>query len=220
MDAATAGDFGRVRERDAARAIFAIWKLVGEVPEQDDYAERTAKIYRTLIPVVPRLVEDIGHFEALWRDEDRFLDASERWLDQGLVEIEEDARYDLAVVRIPEDLPAQPYRRFASGAAGPLHKMAVYSRTERARVLFQQGRQFWFRFRYETWVKFVSERHPFRVDLAPLCRELNGLEREGAKWAYDGFLQHHAGNAARGRHAQQLGPRHHPRPSAPTAGRG
>ena len=186
VDAATAGDFGRVRARDAARAIFTIAKLVGEVPDQGGYAERTAKIYQTLIPVVPRLVEDIGRFESLWRDEDRFLDASERWLDRGLVEIEEDELYDLAVVRIPEDLPAQPFSQYASGAAGPLHKMAVYSRTDRARVLFQQGRQVWFRFRYETWVKFVSERHPFRVDLAPLCSELNALEQEGATWAYDG----------------------------------
>ena len=186
VDAATAGDFGRYRERDAARAIFAISKMVGEVLEQADYAERTAEIYEALIPVVPRLVDDIGSFENAWRDEDRFLGQCEQWLDQGLVEIEEDEEHDLAVVKIPEDLPTQSYSHFACEVADPLHKMAVYSRTNKARVLFRQGQYYWFRFRYETWVKFVSERHPMRVDLAPLCQELNGLEREGAKWAYDG----------------------------------
>ena len=186
VDAATAGDFGRYRERDAARAIFTISKLVSEVPDQGDYAERTAAIYKKLLPVVPRLVDDIGQLEDACRDEDRFLDASERWVDQSLVRIEEDADHDLAIVRISEDVPSHRYDTFASGAAGPLHAMAVYSRTNKARVLFQQGRQFWFRYRYETWVKFVSEHHPLRVDLAPLCRELNELEREGATWSYDG----------------------------------
>ncbi len=186
VDAATAGDFGRYRERDAARAIFAISKLVGRIPEQADYAERTAEIYQTLIPVVPRLVDDIGRFENAWRDEDGFLDECERWLDQGLVGIEEFDAQDLAVVTIPVDLPSRPYSQFGSEIAGPLHKLAVYSRTNKARVLFQQGQHYWFRFRYETWVKFVSEQHPLRVDLAPLCRELNQLEREGAEWAYDG----------------------------------
>ena len=186
VDAATAGDFGRYRERDSARAIFTISKLVGEVPEQDDYAERTAEIYRTLIPAVPHLLDDIGRFENAWRDEDRFLSQCEQWLDQGLVGIEEDEEHDLAVVKIPQDLPTQSYSQFASEIGGPLHNMAVYSRTDKSRVLFQQGQHYWFRFRYETWVKFVSERHPFRVDLAPLCRELNELEQGGAKWAYDG----------------------------------
>jgi hypothetical protein len=186
VDAATAGDFGRYRERDAARANFAITKLVSEVPEQDDYAERAASIYEALIPVVPRLIDDIGQFEAAWREEDQFLDECERWLDQGSVQIEEDDGHDLAVVRIPADLPARRYSQFGSEVERPLHRMAVFSRTSKARVLFQQGRHYWFRYRYETWVKFVSERHPFRVDLAPLCQELNALELDGATWAYDG----------------------------------
>ncbi len=186
VDVATAGDFGRYRERDAARAIFTISKLAGEAPEQADHAEHTAKTYEMLIPMVPHLIDDIGRYEDAWRDEDRFLGECEQWLDQGLVGIEEDREHDLAVVKIPEELPAQPYSHFASEAAGPLHTMAVYSRTSKARVLFQQGQHYWFRYRYETWVKFVSEHHPFRVDLAPLCRELNELERQGARWTYDG----------------------------------
>jgi len=186
VDAATAGDFGRYRARDAARANFTITKLVSEVPDQDNHAESAARIYEALIPVVPRLIVDIGQFEAAWRDEDHFLDECERWLDQGSVQIEEDDEHDLAVVKIPAELAARPYSQFGSEAEGPLHRMAVCSRTSKARVLFQQGQHYWFRYRYETWVKFVSERHPFRVDLAPLCQELNALEQDGATWAYNG----------------------------------
>ncbi len=186
VDAATAGDFGRYRARDAARANFTISKLVSEFPEQPDHAEHAAQLYEMLIPMMPDLIDDIGRFENKWRDEDRLLDDGEQWLDQGLVTIEEDKERDLAIVTIPQELPTQAYSHFASEAEGPLHKMAVYNRSNKARVLFQQGQRYWFRYRYETWVKFVSERHPFRVDLAPLCNELNGLECEGAKWSYDG----------------------------------
>ena len=186
VDAATAGDFGRYRERDAARANFALSKLVSEVPDQGDYAEQAAAIYEALIPIVPRLVDNIDQFEAAWRDEDAFLEQSEQWLDQRLITIEEDVERDLAVVTIPPDLPAKAYSNFFSNLTGPVHNMAVYSRTDRARVLFQQGQKFWFCFRYETWVKFVSERHPFRIDLTPLCHELNALEHTQATWTYDG----------------------------------
>ena len=186
IDVATAGDFGRYRERGAARANFALEKLVADVPDQGGYAERAAAVYEALIPVVPRLIDDIGRFEDKWRDEDRFLDQTEQWLDEGLIGIEEDMDRDLAVVTIPHDLPAEAHSAFHSVHTGPLHKMAIYSRTNRARVLFQQGQTFWFCFRYETWVKFVSEQHPFRVDLAPLCVELSALETGGAGWTYDG----------------------------------
>lgn len=186
VDIATTGDFGRYRERDAARANFALSKLVDDVPDQGGYAEQAAAIYEALIPIVPRLVDDIGRFEAIWNDEDQFLEQSERWFDQGLISIEEDGQRDLAVVTIPHDLPAEAFENFFSIHTGPLHRMAVYTRTNRARVLFQQGQTFWFCFRYETWVKFVSERHPFRVDLTPLCTELNALEQGAAEWAYDG----------------------------------
>ncbi len=186
VDVATAGDFGRYRERDSVRANFALARLVGEVPDNPDYAEHAASVYEAVLPAVPRLIDDIGQFEELWRDEDRFLEASEQWLDQGLIRIDEDEAHDLAVVQIPEDLPAQAYSQFAAETLGPLHQMAIYSRTDRARVLFQQGRNYWFRYRYETWVKFVSERHPLRVNLQPLCGELNELERDGTLWVYDG----------------------------------
>ncbi len=186
VDIAAAGDFGRCRMRDSARVIFAIPKLVAEIQDQSDYAARTAGIYETLIPMVPRLIDDVGQFEQAWRDEDRFLTECEKWLDRGVVRIEEDEPRDLAIVHIPDDLPDRSYTHFSYGATGPLHKMSLHSRTNRARVLFRQGHRYWFRFRYETWVKFVSESHPRRVDLTPLCGELSALEQDGAIWTYDG----------------------------------
>ncbi|MGI9404762.1 MAG: DUF6687 family protein [Hyphomicrobiaceae bacterium] len=186
IDAATAGDFGRYRERDSARVNFTITKLVSEVPEYADFNKRTARTYEALLPMVPRLIDNIDQFENAWCDEDRFLTECERWIDQGLVTIEEHEKYDLAIVTISADISVRHPNKFASETEGPLHKMSVYNRTNRARVLFQHGPQYWFRYRYESWVKFVTERHPFRVDLTPLCSELNKLEQEGARWVYDG----------------------------------
>ncbi len=186
VDAAAAGDFNRYEDRDAARAIFTLSRLVEDVPANSDYAEHTAALYETLIPKVHDLIADIGRFEETWRDEDRYLDQCEQWLDAGVVGIEEDDTHDLAVVRIPETLPAEPFHEFIPGAAVPLHSMAMYRRTRKARILIQQGQRYWFRYRYETWVKFVSERHPLRVDLAPLADDLTAREGAGAVWAYDG----------------------------------
>jgi hypothetical protein len=186
VDAATAGDFGRYRQRDAARVNFTIARFVSTIPETGDYAERAAGLYEALIPMVPRLISDIDEFEAAWVEEDRFLDQCEQWLDQGMVAIVEDDDRDLAIVTIPTDLPVPDPDQIHTGAEGPLHRMAVCNRTRKARVLFQHGQNFWFRYRYETWVKFVSERHPLRVDLAPLCEELSALETDDAIWTYDG----------------------------------
>ncbi len=48
-----------------------------------------------------------------------------------------------------------------------------------------RDRRYQLRYRYETWVRYVSAPTMPRVDLAPLAEELTASEPEG-KWVFDG----------------------------------
>jgi hypothetical protein len=54
------------------------------------------------------------------------------------------------------------------------------------RVALIRGDRCAVRYRYETWVQFVSAPTMPRVDLAPLASELTAGETGGARWEFDG----------------------------------
>jgi hypothetical protein len=49
-----------------------------------------------------------------------------------------------------------------------------------------RGNRFIVRYRYETWVRYVSRPTMKRVDLSPLADELTGRETSPVKWKFDG----------------------------------
>jgi hypothetical protein len=132
----------------------------------------TDTIYRALLPRVPSLLADPERYSFLWSEPWRGVESDMALLDSGDATITEIAELDLAVVRAP---------RF-------LHEMAVYPRTECTRVLtaIDDGCRV-LRYRYETWVNYVSRTLPPRVNLAPLLPDLNERESQAGVWRFEGI---------------------------------
>jgi hypothetical protein len=177
IDVAGAGDFGTATDRDAARAAFAIAACAD--PERSPlpaevwtrtYPEQTEALYEALLPRLPEMADHPERFASLWEEDDRALAAGEAALRTGRAAIEEHPSVDLAVVTLPE--------------GESLHDMALYNATRRFRVLLLAGRRYELRFRYETWVQYVSFRPLPRVDLAPLAAALS--EEDDGRWEFPG----------------------------------
>lgn len=193
-DAARTGDFGVYRTRAAARLCFII---EGHADPQrsplppatfaGSPAARIAALYRALLPRLPGLLADTGSWQHLWQDQDRHLDASEALIASGRVSIEEEPEADLAIVRIPEGLPARPLWRYLRREQAVLHPCAIHNRTRAGRLVRIQGRCLEVQYRYESWLQITSRRPALRVDLGALARWLNRRERHG-RWIWEDSL--------------------------------
>jgi hypothetical protein len=193
MDAATAGDFGVYKNRDAARIAFIVAacadsntsplpKEIYELPSQRMFE----RLYVDLLDMLPRLFTGLSEFKNLWEVEDTKLSASEELIEDGKITIEEHQNLDLAVVHIPGDLLPRPLNDFGRVCLNECHPFAINSRTKCSRLLVAQGQHIEFQYRYETWVQLVSRRQPSRVDLKNLAQELNQAETSEARWVFDG----------------------------------
>lgn len=195
-DVARAGDFGTYRRREAARIAFALSAYAD--PEASPlpreifampYPQMAAELYRRLLRVLPDLLTGLSDFEPLWGAEDERLALSEESLEKGEITIEERPGLDLAVVRIPENLPAGRIHRFTQIRLAECHPMALHNRTHCSRMLLVRGRGAEFQYRYESWVQLASRRVPLRVDLSSLAEELNEMEGVEGRWVFDGVEQ-------------------------------
>jgi hypothetical protein len=187
LDVATAGDFGVYRGREAARIVFAISALAdpetspfpAEIFKQP-YLKMTGDLYPRLLDILPKLLMNLADFEPLWREQDDRLTLSESLVSSGQIAIEERPGLDLAVVRIPERLPA------VQGRFTACHPFAIHNRTACSRILTMQGSRVDFLYRYESWVQLASRRPLLRVDLHDLAGDLNREESSGGRWVFDG----------------------------------
>ena len=195
IDAAQAGDFGIYTRRHAARIAFVASAFANpktspfppdlfELP----YADLASALYIRLLDIVPELLTSVDGYRQLWEEEDGNLTASEALIEKGLVTIEEKPALDLAIVRLPEDLPTLSVHRFTAPRLTECHPYAIHNRTKCTRVLLVQGRRVELQYRYESWVQLASRRPRPRVDLSPLATELNAQETTG-RWEFDGVDQ-------------------------------
>lgn len=173
-DVAAAGDFGTYRDRRAAR-ISAVISATGMLTAGDPYP--------VALEHLPRMIEDLEAYRDLWVDEDERLTASERAIDRGLVEIEEDPGLDLAVVTVDVSVPATWGHRFTGQRYSGIHPMAVHNATDMSTIVLLHGQRFTLTHRYETWVQYQTRRRRPRVALLPLARELN--EDDAVRWRAD-----------------------------------
>jgi hypothetical protein len=180
VDVASFGDFGTYRGRDGARVAMTIAAYADEERSPLGarlrdlaYPERTAVLYEELLGLLGSMLEHPGRFRALWEEEDARLARDEALVRAGDVRIEERPDLDLAVVTVPE-------------AREPLHEAAVHGATARHRILTLHGDRAELRYRYETWVAYVSAPTVPRVDLVPLAAELTAREPGGVRWTFDG----------------------------------
>ncbi|MGZ4675059.1 MAG: DUF6687 family protein [Acidimicrobiia bacterium] len=177
IDIARAGDFSRFHDRAAARAAIAIANLDG--PEgEDPYPEVLAR--------VPELVDHVDRFRDLWAEEDAHVTATEQAIADGTITITEQPELDLAIVDVPASWHARAHHRFTMTDAGAAHPYAVYNATDRFVVVTVGAGPPELRYRYETWVHYVSRRPRPRVDLTPLAAELRHDETGPGRWTFDG----------------------------------
>jgi hypothetical protein len=168
-DVASAGDFGVFRAREAVRIAFALTAYADDerspLPIAGlPYPRQTEVLYTELLGILPSLLDDPGSARALWEAEDARLARDEDRVARGEITIEELPEADLAVVRAP----------------GSVHEYAINNATARKRVLLLDPPNYSLRYRYESWVVYVSEPVMPRVDLGPLAARRG--ERDSVKW--------------------------------------
>ncbi len=160
-DCARAGDFGVYGAEAAIQVVMAIAAMARDSDEP----------YLTLLPQLEDLVRHTERYEAWWRVDFDELKASEAALVRGTATIEERTDLDLAIFR----------------SAAPLHEVSENTATERFRVLDIVGSTYELRFRYETWVQYISRRPMPRVDMGPLVPVLHRREHGAGRWKFDGI---------------------------------
>jgi uncharacterized protein DUF6687 len=191
IDVASAGDFGVFDSRDAARVAFALMSyadeerspLGGDVFDKS-YTAQSGAIYEEGLAKFPEMLAYPAHFRAMWEEEDAWFQRDLDRVGAGEITIEELPDLDLAIVRLPDDGDA-PIDSEADILG--CHQGAIHNRTRMFRTLVIRGNRYIVRYRYETWVRYVSRPTMPRVDLAPLASELSGRESTGAVWAFDGI---------------------------------
>lgn len=178
IDVATAGDFERFKNPDAARMSFAISAAMAPETSPMDpaifeksYPVLCGEIYRYLLPRIDDMASNLEGCRALWEPEQIYFSESENLVESRQVKIDEFPEFDLCVVTMP------------SGAN--LHPMSIHNRSDLTRIVTFDGEIPEFRYRYESWVMFASRPIPKRVDLTPLAGMLNDMETNGAVWSAD-----------------------------------
>ncbi|KAI9010583.1 hypothetical protein DFJ74DRAFT_735475 [Hyaloraphidium curvatum] len=183
VDAALAGDFNKVRNRDAARIVWTIdaftrpsdpsrTPLPANIFQFDDMAKLFGDLYREMIPRAREIVEDVGRFEEHWREQDALFDETMSHLhsDPPLIRISRHPDVSLAVVRVDDTL--EKHSRFA------VYTELAYGGNGRdcyAVAVVHRG--IWnLTYRYEAYVDYVSEPTPMPVTMDELAARLNKEE--------------------------------------------
>lgn len=181
IDVAAAGDFGTYRLRDAARVTFVLSAFADADRSPLDaaifrqsYPAMASSLYREMLPRAGEILDDVQRFRSYWESDDATLAESERLIEQGRVQIEEFPALDLAVVTLPAGHTS-------------IHQMALHNVLRSFRVLSVAGNRYELQYRYESWVRYVSQTPAPRIDLSPLADMLSGMETGGTtRWSFDG----------------------------------
>jgi len=135
---------------------------------------------------LPALLDDIAGNQKYWEEEFAHLQASEKAIADGHVVIDEVPELELAIVRIPEDMPVRTVRRYLTRWQRSAHPFAVHNITACTRLVWLKGESIEFQYRYESWIQLASRRPAQRIDLSGLARQLGDLESGGGEWVFEG----------------------------------
>ena len=177
IDVARAGDFGSFVDRDSARAAITIANLEPEA---------IGDPYDNVLPRLTEIVDHVERFRRHWTDEDAHIGETEQAIVGGVIAIEEMPEIDLAIVTVPPTWGEQVVHRFTTTASNAAHPYAIHNATDRFVILTLSGGAPELRFRYETWVHYVSRRPRPRVDLTNLAAEFTAAETRDGLWSFDG----------------------------------
>ncbi len=176
IDVARAGDFGRFHDRDAARAAITIATLE---------AAGDGDAYETLLPRLVEIVDHVDRYRDTWVEEDAHITATETAITDGTITIVDRPELDLTIVTIPESWEDRIVHQFTKVAERAAHPYAVNNATDCFAVLTTGGAVPELRYRYETWVHYVSRRPRPRVDLTNLAQELTADDHADGRWVFD-----------------------------------
>ena len=187
IDVASAGDFDVFSSREMARVAFALGTFADENRSplnvfDRPYPQTSAALYEELLERLPEMVDHPDRFEDLWKEEDAWLARDEELVRSRAIKIKQRRRLDLAIVTLPDTIEDRDAEESILGC----HASAIYNRTARNRILAMRGRRYVVRYRYETWVRYVSATTAPRVDLTLLADELSTREPGRARWTFDG----------------------------------
>ncbi len=187
---ARAGDFGIARDRTAGRIAMTLAAFedadrgpFGRELLDGPYPEVCGRLYQSILPLVPELLDHPDRWRHLWEDEDAHLDASLAAIADGTVHIDEHPGLDLAVVHVPDDWARRTASRFTMSVSSALHPMALPTSTDRLRLLVFEGDRPRLELRYESWVMLTSRPVLPRPDLRGLAARL--AELDGRPWRAD-----------------------------------
>lgn len=180
--AAEAGDFCTWSDPVAAKCALAVMAMaersttpfpqIKRALATPDLGDPTEVLYRSILPRVTSLLADPGRYRLLWEPQWTKIEADIDSLEAAESTIDEFPELDLAVVRGPR----------------PLHEMAVYPRTTAMRVLTATHDGLMsLRYRYETWVVYVSRSLAPRPNLAPSLKALSEEEPGLGRWRFEGI---------------------------------
>lgn len=197
VEVARAGDFSMCNDTDAARVSFVIsaWTDPKRSPlNAKNFQESTSYLdqvlYEELLIRLPKIVDKIDSLVEYWQEEDYMLEATEKAIFEGSIQIEEDKDIDLAIITLPDKgiIDYEKLDRFSPGSwiREVLHPIAIHNKIDCFRVLIIQGNRYELYYRYETWVDFVSRLLKERLDLSDLVKRLNLTEKSGGKWSFNG----------------------------------
>jgi hypothetical protein len=191
IDIAEAGDFSKYRDRKAARIHFTIASMVERISNQEsnmnlENSKRSALLYQEILPKLRHIIEQTERYREYWKIEDDFLQRSEENIEKGIIKITEDNENKIAFVDITGDLLSESYHWATFNKQAPVHDMAIHNRTPHVQLVYRQGKKYGFKYRYESWVTFQSYKFPLRVDLFPLCLQLNSMEKNPGHWTFSG----------------------------------
>ena len=195
VDASRAGDFGVFTHRDAARLAFTVEAFadpeVSPLPKSVFAVcerRRTARLYAAMLERLPLILADLEGHQQWWRQQDEHLEQSLAWLADGTVEINARPAHDLALVRLPLELPEHSARRYLRAERAPVHPFAIHQHTRCNRLLRIQGWRYELQYRYESWVQLHSRRPALRVSLTELAAALNARESAPGTWCADDVM--------------------------------
>jgi len=187
-----AGDFGVFTDRDAVRLCFIIEaftdKRMSPLPKEAFTGcehQRVTTFYRQMLERLPEILEDVTEYRRYWHEQDAQLQESESLIAKGDVRIEEIPESDLAIVHIPDGLPALNVRRYLQSERASVHPFAIHNATNCNRIVRIQNGSYEFQYRYESWLQVVSRPPLFRVDLNGLAGQLNFMEAAAGTWRAD-----------------------------------
>lgn len=193
-DLAHAGDYRRYTSDAAVKLSFVSNSFESidrsPFPPKNSYQNEDdwdADLYTNVLKITHHLLENPDRYAEYWQQEYAYFEKSREEIAKGNVTIEEHPERDLAIVRFCSDITPLKKHQLLEYRDYLIHEMAINSITTMNRILYLHESHVEFRYRYESWVDYVSYQPQPRLALDPILAILNQQENSGGQWQFHGI---------------------------------